>query len=167
MSSWLQGTLINKSSSKSLHTYTETNHHPRAKKFQSKTNHANSSATQEHSPELQYTGFPKSHQTHRHLKTCDWALHCTPERRNPAPPTRTPTQASLTRKPWQATHPTPPTVRNLHNKEEPPTARIRKGHLKHSNLNKMKKQRNTQQVKEQDKRPPNQTKEEVGGLPEK
>ena len=65
-------------------------------------------------------------------------------------------------------HPTPPTVRNLHNKEEPQTARIRKGHPKHSNLNKMKRQRNTQQVKGQDKCPPNQTKEkEIGNLPEK
>ena len=39
---------------------------------------------------------------------------------------------------------------------------------KHSNINKMKRQRNTQQVKEQDKCPPNQTKEEeIGNLPEK
>jgi len=43
-----------------------------------------------------------------------------------------------------------------------------KGHPKHSNLNKMKRQRNTQQVKEQDKCPPNQRKEEeIGNLPEK
>ena len=107
--SWLQGTLISKSSSKSLHTYPETKHHPRANKFQSKTYHANCLATQEHSPEHQHTGCPKSHQTHRHLKIHDWTLHRTPERRNPAPPTRTPTQASLARKPWQATRPTPPT----------------------------------------------------------
>ena len=73
-----------------------------------------------------------------------------------------------TRKPWQATHTTPPTVRNLHNKEEPQTASIQKGHPKHSNLNKMKRQRNTQQVKEHDKSPPNQTKEEeIGNLTEK
>ena len=153
---------------KRLHIYTETKLHPRANKFQSKTYQANSPATQEYSPELQYTGFPKSHQTHRHLKTHYWKLHCTPERRNPAPPTRTPTQASLTRKPWQATRPTPPTGRNLRNKEEPQTSRIQKGHPKHSNLNKMKREGNTQQVKEQDKRPPNQTKEEeIGNLPEK
>ena len=93
-------------SSKSLHTYTETKHHPRVNKFQ--TYHANSSATQEHSPELQYRGCPKSHQTHRHLKTNYWTIHCTPERRNPAPLTRTPTQASLTRKHWQATRPPNP-----------------------------------------------------------
>ena len=63
---------------------------------------------------------------------------------------------------------TPPTARNLHNKEEPQTARIQKGHPKQSNLNKMKRHRNTQQVKEQDKCPPNQIKEEeIGNLPEK
>ena len=59
-------------------------------------------------------------------------------------------------------------MRNLHNKEEPPTVRIQKGHPKRSNINKMKRQRNTQQVKEQDKCPPNQTKEEeTGNLPDK
>ena len=50
----------------------------------------------------------------------------------------------------------------------PQTARIQKGHPKHSNIAKMKRQRNTQQVKEQDKCPPNQTKEEeIGNLPDK
>ena len=50
----------------------------------------------------------------------------------------------------------------------PQTARIQKGHPKHSNINKMKRQRNTQQIKEQDKCPPNQTKEEeIGNLPDK
>jgi len=59
-------------------------------------------------------------------------------------------------------------MRNLHNKEEPQTARVWKGHPKHSNINKMKRQRNTQKLKEQDKCPPNQAKEEViGNLPEK
>ena len=48
---------------KHLHTYTETKHCPRANKFQRKTYHANSPATQEHSPELQYTGCPKLLQT--------------------------------------------------------------------------------------------------------
>ena len=139
-----------------------------ANKFQSKTYHANSPATQEHSPELQYTSCPKSHQTHWHLKTHYWTLHCTPERRDKAPPTRTLTQASLTRKPWQATRPTLPTGRNLHNKEYPQTSSMQKGHSKQSNLNKMKRQRHIQQFKEDDKCPPNQTKEEViGSLPEK
>ena len=77
------------------------------------------------------------------------------------------TQTSLTRKPWQATSPTPPTESNLHNKEEPQTSSLQKGHPKHSNLNKMKKQRNNQKVKDQDKYPPNQTKEEIVSLPEK
>ena len=60
------------------------------------------------------------------------------------------------------------TRRNIHNKEEPQTFSIQKGHPKHSNLNKKKRQRNIQQVKEHNKCPPNQTKEEViGSLPEK
>ena len=43
-----------------------------------------------------------------------------------------------------------------------------KGHPKSSNINKMKRDRNTQQLKEQDKCPPNQTKEEeIGNLPDK
>jgi len=59
-------------------------------------------------------------------------------------------------------------VRKLHNKEETQTVRIRKGHLIHSNINKMKRKRNTQQVKEQEKCPLNQTKEEeIGNLPDK
>ena len=53
-------------------------------------------------------------------------------------------------------------------KRTPQTARIQKGYPKHSNIRKMKRQRNTQQVKEQNKYPPNQTKEEdVGKLPDK
>ena len=53
-------------------------------------------------------------------------------------------------------------------KRTPQTARIPKGYPKHSNINKMKRQRNTQQVKEQDKCLPNQTKdEEIGNLPDK
>ena len=53
-------------------------------------------------------------------------------------------------------------------KRTPQTARIQKGHPKLSNLNKMKRQRNTQKIKEQDKCPPNQTKEEeIGNLPDK
>ena len=59
-------------------------------------------------------------------------------------------------------------MRNLHNKEEPQIARIQKGCPKQSNTNKMKRQRNTQQVKEKDKCPPNQTKEEeIWNLPDK
>ena len=77
-------------------------------------------------------------------------------------------QASLIRKPCQATCPTPPTGRNLHNKQKPLISSIQKGHPKHSNLNKKKRQRNIQQVKEHNKCPPNQTKEEeIGSLPEK
>jgi len=59
-------------------------------------------------------------------------------------------------------------VRNSTIKRTTQAARIQKGHPKLSNINKMKRQRNIQQVKEQDKCPPNQTKEEViGNLPDK
>ena len=59
-------------------------------------------------------------------------------------------------------------MRKLHNKEEPQTDKIQKRHPKHTITNKMKRQINTQQVKEQDKCPPNQTKEEeIGNLPDK
>ena len=45
---------------------------------------------------------------------------------------------------------------------------MQKGHPKYSNINRMKRQRNTKQVKEQDKCSPNQTKkEEMGNLHEK
>ena len=59
-------------------------------------------------------------------------------------------------------------MRNLHNKEKPQTSSIQKGHPKHSNLNKIKRQRNIQQAKEHDQSPPNQTKEEeIGNLHDK
>ena len=45
---------------------------------------------------------------------------------------------------------------------------MQKGHPKLSNINKMKKQRNTHQIKERDKYSPNQAKEdEIGKLPDK
>ena len=54
---------------------------------------------------------------------------------------------------------------NPTHREEPQTSSIQKDHPKHSNLNKMKRQRNIQYVKEHDKCPPNQTKEEeIGNL---
>ena len=47
-------------------------------------------------------------------------------------------------------------------------ARIQKGHPKHSNISKMKRKRNAQQVKEQNKCPLTKTKEEeIGNLPDK
>ena len=56
----------------------------------------------------------------------------------------------------------------FHNKITLQTARIQKGQPKLSSKNKRKRQRNAQQVKEQDKCSPNQTKEEeIRNLPEK
>ena len=59
-------------------------------------------------------------------------------------------------------------MRKLHNKENSTNCQNTESHPKHSNINKMKRQRNIQQVKEQDKCPLNQTKEEdIGNLPDK
>ena len=77
-------------------------------------------------------------------------------------------QASLTSKPRQAKHPAPPTGRKPHNKKEPQTTRIQKGNPKPNNLKEMKMQINSQQVKEHEKCPRRQTKDEdIGNLPEK
>ena len=52
--------------------------------------------------------------------------------------------------------------------EELQPSSLQKGDLKHSKLNKMKRQKNIHQVKEHDKCPQNQTKEEeIWSLPEK
>ena len=59
-------------------------------------------------------------------------------------------------------------MRKLHHTENSTNYQNIKGHPKRSTITKMKRQRNTQQVKEQEKCPPNQTKEEeIGNLPEK
>ena len=104
-----------------------------------------------------------------HTKPIDpFKIHCRHfialQKGDPAPPTRTPMQASLTRKPWQDTH---PTGRNIHNKEESQTSSLQKRPPQTHQYKQMKRQRNIQQVKEHDKCPPNQTKEEIWSLPEK
>ena len=68
----------------------------------------------------------------------------------------------------QATCPTPPTARKLHKKENSTNCQNTERPPQRSNITKMKRQRNTQQVKEQESCPPNQTKEEeIGNLPDK
>ena len=74
-----------------------------------------------------------------------------------------PNPETLTSHPYNPTH-----SEETPYKENSTNSRIPKGHPKLSNINKMKRQRNTQHVKEQDKCPPNQTKdEEIGNLPDK
>ena len=100
----------------------------------SKTYHENSPATQEHNLVPQYTGRPQSHQPTDISKLITGlfiALQREIQLHPPEHHTSFPNQKTLT-----SHRPTPPTVRNLHNKEEPPTARIQKGHPKHSNINK-------------------------------
>ena len=72
------------------------------------------------------------------------------------------------RKPTQPTEPTLPTGSRHQKQWELRTCSLQKGDPKHSKLSKMRRQRNTQQMKEQGKNPPDQTnEEEIGSLPEK
>ena len=68
-----------------------------------------------------------------------------------------------------ATHWTSLTTGGRHHKQwELRTCSLWKGDPKHSKLSKMRRQRNTQQMKEQGKNPPHQTnEEEIGSLPVK
>ena len=93
---------------------------------------------------------------------------CPPERQDPDSSTRTQVPVPCTRKPTQPTEPTLATGSRHQKQWELQTCSLRKGDSKHSKLSKMKRQRNTQQMKEQGKNLSNQTnEEEIGSLPEK
>ena len=93
---------------------------------------------------------------------------CPPERQYPASSTRTQAPVPSTRKPTQPTEPALATEGRHQKQRELRTSSLQKGDLKHSKLSKMRRQRNTQQMKEQGKNPPHQTnEEEVGSIPEK
>ena len=90
------------------------------------------------------------------------------EGQDPASSTRTQALVPSTRKPTQPTEPNLAT-RGRHQKQrELRTSSLQKGDPKHSKLSKMRRQRNTQQMKEQSKNPTDLTnEEEIGSLPEK
>ena len=95
-------------------------------------------------------------------------LSCPPERQDLASSTRTQAPVPSTRKPTQPTEPTLATGGRHQKQRELQTCSLHKGDPKHSKLSKMRRQRNTQQTKEQGKNPPDQTnEEEKGSLPEK
>ena len=93
---------------------------------------------------------------------------CPPERQDPASSSRTQALVPSTRKPTQPTGPTLDTEVRHQKQRELQTCSLRKGDPNHSKLSKMRRKRNTQQMKEQGKNPPDQTnEEEIGSLPEK
>ena len=93
---------------------------------------------------------------------------CPPERQYPASSTRTQAPVPSIRKPTQSTKLTLAIGGRHQKQQELRTCRLQKGDPKHSKLSKMERQRNTQQMKEQGKNPPDQTNEEgIGSLPEK
>ena len=93
---------------------------------------------------------------------------CPSERQDPASSTRAQALVPSNRKPTQPTETTLPTGGRHQKQWELQTCNLRKGDPKHSRLSKMRRQRNTQEMKEQGKNPPHQTnEEEIGSLPEK
>ena len=93
---------------------------------------------------------------------------CPPERQDPDSSTRTQEQVPSIRKPTQPTETTLATGGRHQKQWELRTYSLCKRDPKHSNLSKMRRQRNLQQMKEQGKNPLDQTnEEEIGSLPEK
>ena len=112
--------------------------------------------------------LPKIMKRSRQPKTHHQTWSCPTERQGPASSTRTHAPVPSTRKPTQPTEPTLATEVRHQKQRELQNYSLRKGDPKHSKLRKMRRQRNTQQMKEQGKNPPDQTnEEEIGSLPEK
>ena len=106
--------------------------------------------------------------TCRHPKTHHQTQSCPPERQDPASSTRTQAPVPSTRKPTQPTEPTLATGGRHQELRELRTCSLRKGDPKHSKLSKMRRQRNTQQMKEKGKKSLDQTNEKgTDSLPEK
>ena len=86
-----------------------------------------------------------------------------PERQDPASSSRTQALVPYTWKPTQPTEPTLATGGRHQKQWELQTCSLQKGDPKHSKLSKMRRQRNMQPMKEQDKNPPDETnQEEIG-----
>ena len=93
---------------------------------------------------------------------------CPPERQDPDSSTRTQALVPSTRKPTQPTEPTIATQDRYQKQQELRTCSLQKGDPKHSNISKMRRQKNTQQMKEQGKNTPDLTnEEEIRSLSEK
>ena len=93
---------------------------------------------------------------------------CPPERQDTASSTRIQALVPSTRETTQPTEPTLHTGGRHQKQQKLKTCSLQKGDPRHSKLSKMRRQRNTQQMKEQGKNPPEQTnEEEIGSLPEK
>ena len=84
---------------------------------------------------------------------------------DPASSTRIQAPVPSTRKPTQPTEPTLDTGGRHQKQPELQNCSLQKGDPKHSKLSKMRRKRNTQQMKVEGKNPPDQTnEEEIGSL---
>ena len=91
-----------------------------------------------------------------------------PERQDPASSTRTQELVPSTRKPTQPTEPTLANGNRHQKQRELRTCSLQKGDPKPSKISEMRRQKNTQQMKQQDKNTPDlKNEEEIGRLPEK
>ena len=97
---------------------------------------------------------PQTPPKHHQMRTCP------PERQDPASSNRTLALVPSNRKPTQPTEPTLATGDTNQKQWELQTCSLRKGDPKHSKLSKMRRQTNTQQMKEPGKNPPDLTNEE-------
>ena len=133
--------------------------------FQCKRAHSYYPAKQQHKNEYYKMCYLKPYQTHRHHNAHYRTVHCTSQRIDPAPPDRPQAQNIPIIKPeiQVQSHP----QRCFHHKLDSKRCSLQKGDSNHSNLNKMKGDRNTKLVKVHNKNPPKQTKEEIGSFPEK
>ena len=85
---------------------------------------------------------------------------CPPERQDPASSTRTQALVPSTRKPTQPTEPTLGNGDRYQKQQELQTCSLCKEDPKHSKISKMRRQKNTQQMKEQGQNTPDLTNEE-------
>ena len=166
--SWVHGILIGQSSPGGLHLESKTWLHATVFSLQCWMPQAKQQAKQEYKPTHQQTGCLDLEKAQRHPKTHHLTWPCISEGQDPAPVTRTQTPVSPTRRPIQATGPTSSTGGRHQKQEELWPCSLQKGDLKNSTLDKVRRQRNMQQMKEQGKNPQDQiNEEEIVNLPEK
>ena len=156
---------IGESSPRDLHLYAKTQLHSTTSKLQCWTPHAKQVARQEHNPRPLAQRLPKI-----------IIRSQTPQ--NTPPDVVLPTRRTRSNLIHQSTVTSPlhqeaytshcPTGGRHQKQRELRTCSLHKGDPKHNKLSKMRRQRNTQQMKEQSKNPPGQTnEEEIDSLPEK
>ena len=165
--SWLHVISNGKSSPRDLSLNTKTQLHSTTSRLQCWTPYAKQLADMNTTPPISREAawnHNKVTDTPKHTTRCGPAHH--KDKIQPHPP-----DTGTSPLHWEAytIHRTNPSKGGRHQKQwELRTCSLQKGDPKHSKFSKMRRQRNTQHVKEQGKNPPDQTnEEEIGSLREK